>query len=593
MEPEIDTELVDEEGSEKDSVATKLIRLAEASELFHDAMRDGFATALINGHRETMRIDSKSFRQHLSLGFFKSEGKAPSPQSITSALATIEAMAIHEGSAIDVHVRIAGQGGDIWLDLCNERWEAIHFTNRGWEIIPNPPVKFVRPSGMLPLPRPSKGGSMGDIEPFTTLRGDALALVKGFLLGCMRERGPFPMLALIGEQGSGKTTLSGIVKRTVDPSKAATRCLPKDERDLMITAESQRILAFDNLSHVDEQMSDALCRLATGGGLSTRTLYTDREQVIFETEKPVILSAITDVLTKSDLLDRAIIVSVPPLDESKRRLEREFWKDFDHVHPSLLGTLCDAACLALAEVKSLEMPTVRMSDFALFVARGESKLGLKRRAFINAYEANRREANESAVDFSPVAQAVKEFLKEKTKWLGTAAELLEALTPIASDDIRRSKEWPKTPRGLSGALRKVIPNLRPGGISITLDNREPGTGRRLIEMKSRDGGCRGSMIVDLLAELESLGVEVIPQGDNLAIRPASKVPPELKERLRQHKAEVLATLKAHPQCPGLEKCVGCYSIGVVGGSERFIHPPKASEDWEAWMRRWEPKGRVQ
>ena len=97
----------------------------------------------------------------------------------------------------------------------------------------------------------------------------------------------------------------------------------------------------------------------------------------------------------------------------------------------------------------------------------------------------------------------------------------------------------------------------------------------------------------VLDELKAIGVEVIPQGDNLAIRPASKVSPELKERLRQHKAEVLAVLKAHPRCPGPDKCAGCYSVGILDGRERFIHPPRASAEWQSWLKRWEPKGRTQ
>jgi hypothetical protein len=47
------------------------------------------------------------------------------------------------------------------------------------------------------------------------------------------------------------------------------------------------------------------------------------------------------------------------------------------------------------------------------------------------------------------------------------------------------------------------------------------------------------------------------------------------------------------ECPGPEQCAGCYSVGVIDGRERFIHPPKASADWEAWLKRWGPKGRIQ
>jgi energy-coupling factor transporter ATP-binding protein EcfA2 len=432
-----------------------------------------------------MRIASRAFREHLSLQFFRSEGQAPFSQTLASALLTIEAKARFDGGRKDVHVRVAEHDGEIWLDLCNDLCEAVRITSRGWEVVPDPYVKFVCPPGIMPLPRPAREGSLLHLESFTTLPGDALTLLKGYLLGSLRQQGPFPILALIGEQGSGKTTLSRLVKRMIDPSKAAIRCLPRDERDLMIAAEAQHVLAMDNLSFIDEQMSDALCRLATGGGLSTRTLYTDRDQTIFEAQKPVILNAITDVVGRPDLLDRAIVLSVPPLEESSRRPEREFWADFEKAHPSMLGALCDAASRALRDTKTQSVPSVRMVDFALFVSRGEKGLGLKQESFIRAYEGNRREANETAMDFSSVAQALRQFFDEKREWSGTAGELLELLNPLASDDTRRSKEWPKTPRGLSSSLRRLVPSLRPIGICINMDNREAGTGRRLIEIKRR------------------------------------------------------------------------------------------------------------
>lgn len=471
---------------ERDSAATKLIRLGEECELFHDSTREAYATAAVNGQHQTMRTGSKLFREFLSLEFFKREKKAPSPQALASALLTIEAKGIFEGSQKEVHTRVAEDNGNIYLDLCNDRWEVVRLTKEGWEVIQGPPVKFVRRAAMRALPKPSRGGSPRYIEKFMTVTGDALTLVKGYLLGCLRERGPFPILVLKGEQGTGKTTLCKLLKRTIDPSKAAMRCLPKDERDLMIAAEGQWILALDNLSHIDEQMSDALCRLATGGGLSTRTLYTDYDETIFESERPVILNAIADVLSRSDLIDRSIVLTVPPLEESKRRKEFEFWQDFEKSHPLILGWLCDAACMALADTGEVPIPAVRMADFCMFASRGERALGLKGEQFLSAYERNREDVNEVMVDLSPVAQAMRQFVESRASWSGTAAELLRALTNEVAEDCRRSREWPKTPRGLSGTIRRLIPNLRPFGITIKDLPREAGTGRRLIEIKSSD-----------------------------------------------------------------------------------------------------------
>jgi hypothetical protein len=476
------------DNAERDSAATKLVRLSERMELFHDAMREGYATVQVDTHRETMRIASRRFRQHLSLQYFVSESKAPSPHALATALATIEAKALFEGAELAIHTRVAEEHGAIHLDLCNPTWQAVRITEKGWEVVSNAQVKFVRGPGMLPLPMPARGGSFHELDRFTTLQGEGLTLLKGYMLGILREGIPYPILALIGEHGSGKTTLTRLVKRMIDPSKAPARGLPKDERDLMIAAETAHIVALDSLSHIDGRMSDAICRLSTGGGLATRSLFTDRDETIFDCQRPVIVNAITDVLGRSDLLDRVLMITVPGLDDSKKKAELDFWQEFDKAHPFLLGALCAAAARALRERAAMRDPAVRMVDFARFVMGGEEAIGLKRGDFLEAYETNRKEVNQAALDSSTVAQVLKQFLENRKDWKGTAGELLGLLTPIVSDAVRRSREWPKSPRGLSGAVRRLVPNLRRVGITIDVDFREGGTGRRLIEIKRTSVG---------------------------------------------------------------------------------------------------------
>jgi hypothetical protein len=464
-----------------DSAATKLIRLAQNWDLFHDSMGEGFATLSLNGHLETTWINSRSFRQRLTLEFYRSEGKAPSPQSLLSALHTIEAQARFDCPEVEVHTRVAERGGEIYLHLCNADWEAVRITREGWEVVPVPAVKFVRYSGMLPLPRPTRGGSIGALDTLTNLSGHALKLLKGYLLGCLREKIPFPMLAVIGEQDSGKTTLCRLVKSLIDPGKPATRAAPKSEEDLMIAADGCHILALDNLSHIDEQLSDALCRLATGGGLGTRTLYTNRDQTIFEAVRPIVFNSVADVLSRSDLLDRAIVLGPPPLQGKKP--EREFWSAFEAARPALLGALCDGASAALRQTDSGEVsPDVRMLDFAFFVSRGENALGLEPGSFIRAYEINRREANETIVDLSPVAHALKQSLATKDEWKGSFTELLPLLAPFVSAETARSHDWPKTARGLSSVIRRLVPNLRRDGIKVEFPGRKPGSGRSLVHV---------------------------------------------------------------------------------------------------------------
>ena len=67
--------------------------------------------------------------------------------------------AIFDGPEHPVHVRIAEHEGVTYLDLSNERWEAIAIDRTGWRVVANPPVKFRRTRGMLPLPTPVPAGA--------------------------------------------------------------------------------------------------------------------------------------------------------------------------------------------------------------------------------------------------------------------------------------------------------------------------------------------------------------------------------------------------------------------------------------------------
>jgi hypothetical protein len=97
---------------------------------------------------------------------------------------------------------------------------------------------------------------------------------------------PIPLLAISGEQGSAKTVLSKLLKALIDPNAAPVRALSREQRELMIAANNSYLLAFDNLSGLPHWLSDARCRLATGGSFAVRQLYTDDEEVLFEASRP-------------------------------------------------------------------------------------------------------------------------------------------------------------------------------------------------------------------------------------------------------------------------------------------------------------------
>ena len=252
------------------------------------------------------------------------------------------------------------------------------------------------------------------------------------------------------------------------------RSLPRDERDLVVAARNQHVLAFDNISGLRPWLSDALCRIASGAGFGTRELYTDAEEVVFSGARPIILNGIEEIIERPDLAERSIFSICEPISPEKRKSEEEVWASFDAAHASVLGALLDAVATGLKNFPEMRPPDLpRMADFAHWAIACEPALW-EDGAFLNAYNANIIGAVESVLEASSVAVAVRELMANlakasKAKWSGTASDLLALLTDLVTERISKSDDWPRNGRALSGRLRRAASFLRRVGINIVFD----------------------------------------------------------------------------------------------------------------------------
>jgi hypothetical protein len=465
-----------------------LIELAQAADLFHAPDGTGFADLDINGHRETWPIRAKGFRRWLARCFFEATQGAPSSEALQSALNVIEAKAHFDAPERIVHVRVGGLDGKLYLDLGDEAWRAVEIDAAGWRVIENPPVRFRRASGMQPLAYPVAGGSIAALRSFLNVQSDTdFVLVVAWALAVLRNRGPYPVIVLSGEQGSAKSTFSSILRALLDPNTAPLRALPREDRDLFIAASNGHVLAFDNVSGLPAWISDTLCRLATGGGFAVRQLYTDQDEVLFDAARPVVLNGIEDIVTRPDLADRAVFLTLEPIPEERRRPEAELWAAFEAERPRILGVLLDAVVEGLKRLHGTHLPKLpRMADFALWATACETALW-PAGTFWAAYCGNRDEAVEGVIEADPIAAAVRALMAARTEWTGTASELLGALAEMAGERVAKAKTWPDSPRALAGRLRRAATFLRKIGIEIGFE-REGRARTRTIRITAASSG---------------------------------------------------------------------------------------------------------
>ena len=471
----------------KPTQAELLIMLARDATLFHDPETDtAFASIPAGGHRENWPIRTKGFRRWLLQRYWEEKQKAPGAQALQDALGVLEAKAHFEGQAQPIYTRLGEYDGDIYLDLCNDTWEAIRITPGGEQIVKNLPVRFRRSKGMLPLPRPLESGNLGELRQFVNIGTDTdWCLLVAWLVAAIRPTGPYPVLVLQGEQGSAKSTTAKVLRALIDPNVAPLRTAPREERDMAIAANNSWVLSFDNLSNVPAWLSDALCRVATGGGFATRTLYANDEETIFTFTRPIILNGIDEIIYRHDLLDRSIVVNLPTIPDNKRKPEDEFWEEFHKARSRILGALLNAAATGLKNIDKVELEELpRMADFAKWVTAAEPALPWEPGAFMEAYSGKRTEAVELALEGDAVAVAVQALIANRGTWEGTATELLGALLEYVPETTQRTRAWPKTARTVANRLRRAATFLRQINVEVEFYLEAGGNRRRLIRIST-------------------------------------------------------------------------------------------------------------
>jgi hypothetical protein len=458
--------------------------LCASGSLFHTAMGTAYADLIIDGHRETWAIRSRQFRTWVRRRYFEETGRAATSAELASVLDLLEAKAQFDAPERTVNLRIAEHQGSLYLDLGDQAWHSLSVEAHGWGLVNAPPVRFRRTPGMLPIPAPERRGSIEKLLPFLNLAShNDFVLVVAWLLAALRPQGPYPVLAIAGEQGSAKTTLTRALRALVDPNVAPVRSLSREERELMITANNGHVLAFDNLSNLPPWLSDSFCRIASGGSFAVRRLYTNDEEVLFQAARPIILNGIEDIISRPDLADRAIFLSLPYVAEKERRPEAQFWRDFENARPSIVGALLDAASYGLRMLPSIRLPSLpRMADFAVWACACEGALW-PRGTFMRAFRQNRRSAIEDVIDADPLAAHVRQMMAQRSSWTGTASDLLIAVETFAHSVTGWSTSWPRTPRALAGRLRRSQAFLRAVGIQIAF-SRVGHAGNRTITICS-------------------------------------------------------------------------------------------------------------
>lgn len=473
-------------------IADDLVALARSqAELFH--AEDGICFARLKARpRAIYRLDTQAFAEWIGYAYYRDTegehgtGRAASDTAIRTARVVLTGIAKNDGEERKVYLRAARHDETYYLDLGDPTWRAVEITAAGWRIVDDPPVCFWRSGTLRPLPDPTPG-ALDLLWAYANIPAAARPLVLAWMMEAWRPETPFPVLELIGQQGTAKSSTQSCIRDCVDPNAVNLRAAPKSVEDLFVSAGSNWLTSLNNLSHLTANMQDALCSLATGGGFAARTLYTNADETLIDAKRPVAINGINPLVTAQDLADRVVHVELSEIEtyQSETAIRANFERD----RPAIFGALLDLFVATLARLPRVTIARPpRMADFA---ALGEAMMtaqGKPPGAFMRLYQANRRDSVARGLEASPVAQALRDYAEAQAPRYGRAFHgnwkmLLRELEPYRDS----SEAWPKSTQGLAGIIRRQRPALAQVGVTVTIGGHtERGTEVSIHRVKADD-----------------------------------------------------------------------------------------------------------
>lgn len=437
-------------------------------ELFNDECGLAYGTVWDRGHRKTLCLKSEAFKNWLICKRLD-EGERFNQRAVRDEIAEYVALASRDVRTLHNRSGWCDERDALYIDLADSAGTVIAVDATKWEIASEPAVYFRRYVHQLSLPLPDADGDLHRLTEFMPplrSKGDEL-LLKAWLVTAFMPF-PRPILMPIGEQGSGKSTLSRAVRQLVDPS--AADLLGHDARaDLPLTFSQHAVPTFDNIDSINAKQSDLFCRGTSGGAITRRILYSDGGEYIMRFERPIILNGLHPPTNRAALLDRSLIIELERLTPEQRRTRNALDRAFEAARPKLFGGVLNALRETLALLPTIpEEGLSRMADFHRMGRAAAIALGSTVDEFDAAMKAAIARQNRGAADNTFVA-AVVMLARHEKRWIGDITTLLQRLIDTAkAHQLNRSREfWPETGVGLGRKLVQLEPALAESGISVS------------------------------------------------------------------------------------------------------------------------------
>lgn len=325
--------------------------------------------------------------------------------------------------------------------------------------------------------------------------------IRAWVLGGLLHKGPWPLLLLEGEKGSGKTTAGRSVMQFVYGPDAQVSSMPAKEEDFDALVTNVPMAVIDNVDSPAKWQQDKLAVTATGAEIPRRKLYSTNVMVNYPITARVILTSINPPFRRSDIADRMVVIKLKRFDtfgsEEKRYAEIERKRDY------LWTELVNEMNELIHTMKSgyTSESTLRMATYEETLNLIGENYELPNDIVEATVKGIMSRQNDFTTENSILAEIIDEYLdckKDKEVKRITVTQLFRELQEMSSwENASTRYVLPRTSNVLGKELRSIAPGLkRKYGILVELARNSK---NRYLTLKKLDDTSDVKMTAKMLS----------------------------------------------------------------------------------------------
>lgn len=384
----------------------------------------------------------------------------------------IENVCYRQQNPVQVHRRVAGSisKGKVAYFLADDYWTTWLVSPQGSKKGRSKSLKFLKLSLDEEQVAPSGDCDLLQVmAKYVNLNQDELILFVVWLVQSFSRSSSHFAAVLSSSKGTGKSTLTKVIRALVDPSKSGVALLPSNEGDLKTLLGNSYLVAFDNTAALSKKFSDILCAAITGSKEAKRKLYTDCDQIILNLHNLIVINGIDIVPYKSDLAERSLLFELQQISKENRKTDAEFWSSFAEDRPLILGAIFRVLSKAMALMPEIKTTALhRMADANREFLAIALALGITEEAFQKILWGNSKKLQAAYAQNNPFVDSVATFVKLKGSVYKSASEVYgEVLASIPGN----RNFFPDSPSAFSRRLNEEKDALEQLGIRFSKSKR--------------------------------------------------------------------------------------------------------------------------